>query len=105
MQDADDEGVTVSPRVLSPEMDEPAGSFHVRNFSGRSVKEPQEKRTTFIALGSLNHERSVIGNSNGRAVVPTDECPAAVRAKQLVQQIYRYCIQEINWLFFQRACS
>ena len=83
-QDEDDEDVTVSPRVLSPEMDEPAGSFHVRGFHGR-CKEPQEKRTAFIALGNLNNLR----NPN-RNLVGTDEHPATLRARQLVQQIHRY---------------
>ena len=82
-QDDDEEDVTVSPRVLSPEMDEPAGSFHVRGFHGR-CKEPQEKRTAFIALGNLNNLRS----SANRLSFATDEHPATLRAKQLVQQIH-----------------
>nr|CAH0113557.1 unnamed protein product [Daphnia galeata] len=82
LPDEDDEDVTVSPRVLSPEMDEPAGSFHVRGFHGR-CKEPQEKRTAFIALGNLNNLR----NPN-RNLVGTDEHPATLRARQLVQQIH-----------------
>lgn len=64
-------------------MDEPAGSFHVRGFHGR-CKEPQEKRTAFIALGNLNNLRS----SANRLSFATDEHPATLRAKQLVQQIH-----------------
>lgn len=65
-------------------MDEPAGSFHVRGFHGR-CKEPQEKRTAFIALGNLNNLRT----TSNRVLVGTDENPATLRAKQLVQQIHR----------------
>lgn len=82
LPDEEDEDVTVSPRVLSPEMDEPAGSFHVRGFHGR-CKEPQEKRTAFIALGNLNNLHSA-----NRNLVGTDEHPATIRARQLVQQIH-----------------
>ncbi|XP_046645703.1 protein FAM13A-like isoform X2 [Daphnia pulicaria] len=82
LPDEDDEDVTVSPRVLSPEMDEPAGSFHVRGFHGR-CKEPQEKRTAFIALGNLNNFKSPNRNLAG-----SDEHPATLRARQLVQQIH-----------------
>ena len=63
-------------------MDEPAGSFHVRGFHGR-CKEPQEKRTAFIALGNLNNMRT----SNR---IATDDIPATLRARQLVQHIQRY---------------
>lgn len=80
--DFEEDAATLSPRVLSPEMDEPAGSHHVRRFGGRCIiREPQEKRTTFVALGSLNDRRLVVGRE-------PDEAPTALRAKQLVQQIY-----------------
>jgi hypothetical protein len=93
IQDEDDEDVTVSPRVLSPEMDEPAGSFHVRGFHGR-CKEPQEKRTAFIALGNLNNFKSPNRNLAG-----SDEHPATLRARQLVQQIHRYKIKFVVFVF------
>jgi hypothetical protein len=76
----DEEDVTVSPRVLSPEMDEPAGSFHAQRFAGC---DPPERRTTFIALGGLR-----MPNRSSRSVLEPNEHPATQRAKQLVQQIY-----------------
>ena len=101
MQDDEDEEVTVSPRVLSPEMDEPAGSMRVRPF-GR-CKEPQERRTSFIALGNLNRcgvMTPCAGLGNNRFVsTEPDEHPVAQRSRQLVNLIHRYC--EIH---IQQSC-
>ena len=90
ISDYEDEAATLSPRVLSPEMDEPAGSYHVRRFGGGCIiKEPQERRTTFVALGSLMGDRS--SSRTGGLVIEPDETPltsTTARAKQLVQQIH-----------------
>jgi len=89
IQPDEEDDVTVSPRALSPEMDEPAGSLHVQRFAGR---EPQERRTTFLALGGLRHSssggiRTDPLSMHHQASVQTNEHPAAHRAKQLIQQI------------------
>lgn len=84
-QDDEDDEVTVSPRVMSPELDEPAGSLHVRGFHKRG-NEPQERRTTFIALGNLG---SALRSSSPMMVAESDESPATQRARQLVQLIQR----------------
>jgi len=101
--DNDDEEVTVSPRVLSPETEEASGSFHGQRFAGC---EQRERRTTFIALGRLrmsNRSSSSTNNSNSvnnlrnisssssssssSSNMEVDEHPAALRAKQLVALI------------------
>ena len=58
-------------------MDEAAGAVH--SADGFASGEAQEKRTTFLALGSLRH----VGRSQ------VHEHPATQRAKHLVQLIGR----------------
>ena len=71
---------------MSPELDEPAGSFHVRGFHHKRGNEPQERRTTFIALGSLGNNALMRSSS---PMMESDENPATQRARQLVQLIQR----------------
>jgi len=95
MQPDEEAEVTVSPRVLSPETDEPAGSIHAaQRFGAGRTAEPQERRTTFLALGGLRASTGtgvvLLGQRGHRTTVEPalrDDHLAAHRVRHLIHQI------------------